>query len=1009
MKRIPCLTVLAGFLALPGTALLAQPSTAPPGLPTARSAGQPPDYSVIERGPNHRVMAWVTWTTDAAGRVLAHTNSYTELQTGMSVPDPDTGQWRDSSPDFEITAEGYAVAAHCQHQVIVAPSLLAPEGVVDLLMPGGAVRLRSAVLGLSLFDPVSGKSLQIASARESAGRQTAPNAITFFDAFEGLKADVRLRNEVGQFHQEVLLNEKLTPEQLERLGFDARTVRLEVWTEFLAAPSPSVRTVVLQTETNTALRATMAEPDTVDQMLGWGTMRMTRGKTFVEGQAGRSAVVFKEWLQSGGRSFLVEAATYASLQPLLDALPAAGTAALKPKQPATRRLAERAPPKRVQPPENRAVQIARLGAAGTKPTGQQVVLDYVLLDSTQTNLTLQADTTYYIAGTVATDRLTVEGGTVVKYTNTPQATIIADEVVCRTASYRPATFTAKDLDSIGERINGSTGNPADSYYGSIALDLTAAASAVVSNVHFSCLSNALAGTGIVLHDAQIMDCYAGFAPPRSAPILRNVLIYQVGTLVTADPRECPGDELTAEHVTAHYCTNLMADPTSYTRLTNCLFVCVSNWQCAGAYTNASVFLDSDAGVFQTAGAASHYLAPDSPRRNAGTTNIHPGLLSGLRQRTTYPPMVYSNVIITADTTLGPQAQRDTDVPDLGYHYDPLDYAFQCLWLSNVTFQLLPGTAAATFGAYGLAAHCGSHLVSEGTPTRPNHIVRYNLVQEGSRTNWDGNGSSVLGSWVNWPSPSQVHFRFTDWVMPAQDGAHFQTYSYDVDQCFTDCEFHGGALVLFVPRPYITNCLLERVNVLLDDFSVDTDVSPVVRNCLFFGGTLDIWHYRADTWLFRDNLFDQTGIVTNIYGSALDLAFTGYTPGSTWLMPTNANDVVASIAWETGPLGNYYQPTNSAFLTNGSIAANLVGLYHYTVLTNQVKETNNTVSRGYHYVAIDLNTGQPYDYDGDSFEDYLEDTNGDGTYGAGDLSDWETYTSRNGLSPGNGLQVFTPLN
>jgi len=974
----------------------------------APAHGQTLSCSLIERGPHHKVWVRAAAATNHLGAIHYQTNSYTELQTGTSVLDPNTGQWRDSSPDFEITPDGHAVAAHCPHQVIVAPSLLAPEGIVDLLTPGGAVRLRSAVLGLSLFDPVSGKSLQIASARECAGRQTAPNAITFFDAFDGLKADVRLRNEVGQFHQEVLLNEKLTPEQLERLGFDARTARLEVWTEFLAVPSPSVRSVLLQTETNAALRATMAEPDTVDQLLGWGTMRMTRGKTFVEAQAGRSAVVFKEWMQSGGRSFLVEAATYASLQPLLDALPATGTAALKPKQPATRLLAERAPPQRVQPRENRAVQIARLGAAGTKPTGPQVVLDYVLLDSTQTNLALQADTTYYIAGTVATDRLTVEGGTVVKYTNTPQATIVADEVVCRTASYRPATFTSKDLDSIGERINGSTGNPADSYYGSIALDLTAAASAVVSNVHFSYLSNALAGTGIVLRDAQIMDCYAGFAPPHSEPVLRNILLYRVGTLIAADPEEYGGDELTAEHVTAHYCTNLMADPTSYTRLTNCLFACVSNWQCAGAYTNASVFLDSDAGVFQTVGAASHYLAPDSPYRNAGTTNISSSLLAELRERTTYPPMVYSNVIISADTTLGPQAQRDTDPPDLGYHYDPLDYTFKCLWLSNVTFQLLPGTAAATFGAYGLAAHCGSQLVSEGTPTRPNHIVRYNLVQEGSRTNWDGNGSSVLGSWVSWPSPSQVHFRFTDWAMPAQDGAHFQTYSYDVDQCFTDCEFHGGALVIFVPRPYFTNCLLERVNVLLDDFSVDTDVSPVVRNCLFSGGTLDIWHYRADTWLFRDNLFDLTAIITNMYETAFDAAYNGYTPGSDRLMPTNATDVVASIDWQTGPLGNYYQPTNSAFLTNGSIAANLVGLYHYTVLTNQVKATTNMVSRGYHYVAVDASTGQPYDYDEDGFPDYLEDANGDGDFGGGDLSDWRTYDSQHGLSPGNGLQVFTPL-
>jgi len=976
MKRIPCLTVLVGCLALPHTVLLAQPGTAPPGLLTARSAGQPPDYSVIERGPNHRVMARLTWTTNATGRAFAHTNSYTELQTGMSVPDPDTGQWRDSSPDFEITPDGYAVAAHCQHQVIVAPSLLAPEGVVDLLTPGRAVRLRSAVLGLSLFDPVSGKSLQIAGARECAGRQTAPNAITFFDAFDGLKADVRLRNEVGQFHQEVLLNEKLTPEQLERLGFDARTARLEVWTEFLAPPSPSVRTVLLQAETNAVLRATMAEPDTVDQFLGWGSMRMTRGKTFAEGQAGRSAVVFKQWLRSGGRSFLVEAATCASLQPLVDALPATRTAALKPKQSSTRLLADRAPPQRVQPRENRAVQIAKLGAAGTQPTGPQVVLDYVLLDSTQTNLTLQADTTYYIAGTVATDRLTVEGGTVVKYTNSPQATIVADEVVCRTASYRPATFTSKDLDSIGERINGSTGNPAGSYYGSIALDLTAATSAVVSNVNFSYLSNALAGTGILLRDAQIIDCYAGFAPPRSAPILRNVLIYRVGTLVAAD-WEMGGDDLTAENVTAHYCTNLMADGTSTVSLTNCVFACVGGWQGPFLTTNCTAILGDDSGIFQTIGAASHYLADNSPCRNAGTTNINPDLLAGLRHKTTYPPIVYSNVIISAETTLAPQAQRDTDAPDLGYHYDPLDYACKYLWLTNATLRLLPGTAIATFGPYGIALWSGSDLISEGTPTTLNHIARYNMVQECSTTNWSARGDSVLGNWMGGPDLAQISCRFTDWSAPAQDSLHFGTFQYRMVGSFTDCQFHSGRFTFWNYAPSatsvaVTNSLFERVHHSMDDSP--GPLSPLFRNCLFVGGSLILYHEGAGAWTFQDNLFDQTGI-TQEEGS-MDAAYNGYTPGSDHLMPTNANDVVASMAWETGPLGNYYQPTNSAFLTNGSIAANLVGLYHYTVLTNQAKETTNAVSRGYHYVAVD-SQGAPLDTDQDGTPDYLEDANGNG--------------------------------
>jgi hypothetical protein len=50
---------------------------------------------------------------------------------------------------------------------------------------------------------------------------------------------------------------------------------------------------------------------------------------------------------------------------------------------------------------------------------------------------------------------------------------------------------------------------------------------------------------------------------------------------------------------------------------------------------------------------------------------------------------------------------------------------------------------------------------------------------------------------------------------------------------------------------------------------------------------------------------------------------------------------------------------------------------------------------YHYVAVDTN-GNPIDTDGDGISDYIEDSNGDGVYDAGDLSDWTDYY--NGVLP-----------
>ena len=169
-------------------------------------------------------------------------------------------------------------------------------------------------------------------------------------------------------------------------------------------------------------------------------------------------------------------------------------------------------------------------------------------------------------------------------------------------------------------------------------------------------------------------------------------------------------------------------------------------------------------------------------------------------------------------------------------------------------------------------------------------------------------------------------------------------------------------------------------------------------------------------LVKDNLFDQTAIPTN---TSIYITYNGgynaYGTNTGRLLPLFATDQIltSALAYQTGPLGNYYYPTNgpSGGLTNlfntGSTWATNVGLYHYTTTTNQVVEGSTMLDIGYHYVAVDAN-GNPLDTDGDGMPDYLEDTNGDGVYDAGDLSNWLVYNSPNGLTGGNGLQVFTPL-
>jgi hypothetical protein len=184
----------------------------------------------------------------------------------------------------------------------------------------------------------------------------------------------------------------------------------------------------------------------------------------------------------------------------------------------------------------------------------------------------------------------------------------------------------------------------------------------------------------------------------------------------------------------------------------------------------------------------------------------------------------------------------------------------------------------------------------------------------------------------------------------------------------------------------------------------------------------------------DNLFARSSFTYNsIYGYGPTIMHNGY--HSTTATSQGSSPVtVAALDFQPGPLGVFYYPatgTNLALLWNaGSTSAHLLGLYHFTTQTNQVKETNSVVDIGLHYVAAD-GAGVPQDTDGDGLADYREDTNGNGSYGSStDLANWEDEDTDNdtlgdglevavgtdpevanpveGTGGQAGLQVFTPL-
>ena len=198
----------------------------------------------------------------------------------------------------------------------------------------------------------------------------------------------------------------------------------------------------------------------------------------------------------------------------------------------------------------------------------------------------------------------------------------------------------------------------------------------------------------------------------------------------------------------------------------------------------------------------------------------------------------------------------------------------------------------------------------------------------------------------------------------------------------DCEFWSGANDLsgtnITSVATLKNNLFWRSSLFASNTS--SQASLFLTNNLFWRTSVTLNQPSNIVWSACDNDFD-TCTITN---STLTNGYNAYLHCTGRLNPTNAYDKVyiGSPYHQSGPLGDFYQPTNSALINAGSTTADQVGLYHFTTQTNQTVEGTSTVDIGYHYVAVDAN-GNPIDTDGDGIPDYIEDANGNGIYDSGE--------------------------
>ena len=801
---------------------------------------------------------------------------------------------------------------------------------------------------------------------------------------------------------------------------------------------------------------------------------------------GASVRVAKHIESGAGRLFLVESLAFASLQGqflrLPPCMPPGGHAHLDrsngakfhyaaiPRLPSSLVVGLRPSSEPAVPSATPKPTLPLQARLARKPAG--VCVDYIanLGGTLSTAVTFQSSTNILITGSLILNGAVTFEPIIVKYKANAFMQINSTLTLKNFGQFRGAQFTAVDDNSVGDTCagitnSGYTGVLANTGYANPAI-CAAQSSLSLTNCRFSyakvavqCITPLTYSSTFTFSHSQLVNCITGIQLSVASSgcgcgcgCCCGCGCFACGVTVGLNLNNClmanvnlpfsiclPNPPLTLRlaNCTLDRATRIAQLTSGGLSLTatNCIFANITNTSPGvtfagdnnGFYNSAQQFGAAQSTVttspFQSVGAGNYYLTAASGFANAGTNaGIPVWLQADLSKRTTYPPTVVCNAILTNDQILSPQAQRDTSVCSLGMHYDPIDLALGWVLLTNSTITVNPGTVIAAFGtnagggnigAYGLAIGQNAALQCQGAPNNPNRFVAYNTVQEqGTNSGWLPPSSGLLLSEFQGLTPgSVINCRFTHWSVPSLDEPGFNAVTNSGPLTFQDCEFHGGKLLSSRPTLDLANCLLERVYA---NLSFADGNSPYIRNCLFYGGIFN-FAPNVTNALVKDNLFDQTSIPTNtsIY-ITYDGGYNAYVTNKDRLLPWFASDQIltGSLAYQTGPLGNYYYPTNglSGGLTNlfntGSTWATNVGLYHYTTTTNQVKETNSVVDIGYHYVAVDAN-GNPIDTDGDGIPDYLEDANGDGN-GTNDPTSWLVYNSPNGLTNGNGLQVFTPL-
>jgi hypothetical protein len=926
---------------------------------------------------------WASY--DETGRVV---RKFVEVASGLNRQLPD-GSWVRSDDEIEII-EGGAIARNAQFTATFAATSNPEKGVAAITLPQNAGTLRVRCVGLA-YTASNGQSVFIAEIRDVQGQRFSRNQIVYEDCFVGaVKADLRYIVKVGSIAQDVVLRSQLPPPQ----DFGLPDAKLEIWTEFIEAPEP--RKATLQS-------VNAAGQQVSDCVLDFGPMQIGSGRAGAMDAQGNLSVeqstrVNKQFESVGGVRFLIESAALDEITPHLEDLPASPRAAvdsedLKQQFYANRSSLSRRRPLSMQSWVSKSVAnssppVKHIAMNHGKPAPGYII-DFDLV-SASTNYTFRSDHTYYVSGPVNLSGQTVfEGGTVVKYspTNTSQLIIKSlGSILCKTDLYRPIVLCARDDNTVGESITNTT---LSGLYADRALffESGAAPSKLLREFRISRASYGVVVYGpnsdFIVGNGQFVGCYRAIFHATGKMAMRNVLFSGCPYPIQGQGIPPETAHISGEHLTINGSLELLytQSGTVTYAFTNSLFINVASFG-SPSFTSVSNYTSSSAtGIFQAAGAGSHYILTNT-LRNAGTTSIDAGLAADLTKRTTYPPTILTNCF-GADTTLTNHAAwLDTDTPDLGYHYSPLDYLVNNTTITNATLTITNGAVLGLYNTLNFHLRDQAHIVSIGAPNTPNRFCDYYLVQENSTFL----GNSNVMRFTFYPQQDSTNFltdiqvRFTEFYGWNRYHIYEDSWLYADSIDIRDSYFDRGTLCLIQPNSsaaaaHLFNNVFERSAVWVDSTNGFT-----LYNNLHYEGWLNFTNRVTNTLTVKDCLFKDISWFNDVL---INNSHNGYIGCPTRLSPLATNNVsLSSFTFTNGPLGVFYQHGDD-FKDFGSRNATNAGLFHYTTKMSQIKETNSPVDIGPHYIAVDPVSGSAEDYDSDGTPNYQEDPNGNGWLDSGE--------------------------